>query len=291
MATISGTVSGLDGVAFSVAVDWGDGQTSDSDNGGQPFYFAAGTTSFTVNHYYSDPGDYTIVATVTPTDTTDNRAVTGSVGLSVNAVAPRVVLAVPPEPDGGYDPDTAYEFAATGYSPDGGTMDYLWTVYDPTNGSVTATYTGPTAQLTEAQAGCASVTVTDAGTGLATCVYSLTDLNNDNLSGLVWSTNPSALPTVTITETDTNQTVTAGAGSVATFDVQLQWAGGTQYWFPSVFYNTIDSSGAAPAGYVSTYGPQAVNFGDVVYNALTGMNTADGTVTVAVPRASAASGA
>ena len=76
VATISGTVSGLDGVAFSVAVDWGDGQTSDSDNGGQPFYFAAGTTSFTVNHYYSDPGDYTIVATVTPTDTTDNRAVT-----------------------------------------------------------------------------------------------------------------------------------------------------------------------------------------------------------------------
>ena len=32
-ATLSGTVSGLDGVAFSVAVDWGDGQTSAGDSG------------------------------------------------------------------------------------------------------------------------------------------------------------------------------------------------------------------------------------------------------------------
>ena len=150
-ATLGGTVSGLDGAAFSVTVNWGDGQSSDSDNPNdntQPFYFTAGTTSFSVSHYYADPGNYTVVVTVTPTDTTDSRAVTGSVGLTVSAVAPQVVLAVPPEPDGGYYPDTAYDFAATGYSPDGGTMDYLWTVYDPANGNVTATYTGPSVQLT-----------------------------------------------------------------------------------------------------------------------------------------------
>ena len=90
-----------------------------------------------------------------------------------------------------------------------------------------------------------------------------------------------SLPTVTITEADPSQTVTAPG--VATFDVHAQWAAGTQYWFPSVFYNTIDSSGSAPAGYDSTYGPQQVELGQAVYNALTGMYTADGTVTVSVP--------
>ena len=41
-ATLSGTVSGLNGAAFSVTVNWGDGTSSDSDNNSQPFYFAAG---------------------------------------------------------------------------------------------------------------------------------------------------------------------------------------------------------------------------------------------------------
>ena len=81
-ASVSGTVSNLDGAAFNVTVVWGDGQSGDSDNGGQPFYFAAGTTSFSVNHYYSDPGNYTVVVTVSPTDAADTREAGGSVRTS-----------------------------------------------------------------------------------------------------------------------------------------------------------------------------------------------------------------
>ena len=44
-ARVSGTVYGLDGAAFTVAVRWGDGQS-------EQFYFAAGATSFNVSHYY-----------------------------------------------------------------------------------------------------------------------------------------------------------------------------------------------------------------------------------------------
>ena len=75
IASVSGTLSNLDAAAFSVNVVWGDGQSGDSDNGGQPFCFAAGTTSFTVSHYYNTVGTYTLDVTVTPTDANDNRQV------------------------------------------------------------------------------------------------------------------------------------------------------------------------------------------------------------------------
>ena len=108
-ATLSGTVSGLNGAAFSVTVNWGDGTSSDSDNNSQPFYFAAGTTSFSVSHYYGNCGSYTISnITVTASDGRQLSLYTaGGTGLplTVNAVVPIVYLDPPlPELAGGLRP-------------------------------------------------------------------------------------------------------------------------------------------------------------------------------------------
>ena len=39
---------------------------------------------------------------------------------------------MPPVPVGGLDPGSEYTVGATGYSPDGGTMNYQWTLPDGT---------------------------------------------------------------------------------------------------------------------------------------------------------------
>ena len=79
--------------SFSVSVDWGDGQSGDTKNGGQPFYFAAGSSSspFSVshrfmldstagqvnvdsaNHWATASESYQIGVTVFPTDSSDGR--------------------------------------------------------------------------------------------------------------------------------------------------------------------------------------------------------------------------
>ena len=105
----------------------------------------------------------------------------------------------------------------------------------------------------------------------------------------MWSTNPSWLPTLSVTETDTNQTVSVGG--VAGFDVHAQWAAsswgtsGQGPWLPlvlnmTVYYDTVDPSGSAPADYESTDGPQPVTFGTPSYNATTGMYTAEATIQI-----------
>ena len=285
-ATLSGTVSGLNGAAFSVTVNWGDGKSSDSDNNSQPFYFAAGATSFSVSHYYGNCGSYTISnITVTASDGRQLSLYTaGGTGLplTVNAVVPIVYLDPPPELAGGLDPGTQYTVSAYGVSPDPESVSYQWVLPDgtarPPCRPRSRWPTGQSSTVRKSRSGetnmtTVNVTVSSGGAGMV-------NLGDPNFSqGFVDDT--ASLPTVTITEADPSQTATAPG--VATFDVHAQWAAGTQYWFPSVFYNTIDSSGSAPAGYVSTYGPQQVDLGQTVYNALTGMYTADGTVTVSVP--------
>ena len=283
-ASLSGTVSGLNGAAFSVTVNWGDGQSGDSDNGGQPFYFAAGTTSFSVNHYYGNCGSDTISnITVTASDGRQLSLYTaGGTGLplTVNGVAPIVYLD-PPLPAGeNYDPGTQYTVSAYGVSPDPSSVSYQWVLSDGTALAATPTtltladgtvLNGSEVQVWGDQYGGVNVTVSSGGAAR------MVNLGNPNFSqGFVDDT--ASLPAVTITETDPNQTVTAPG--VATFDVQAQWAAGTQYWFPSVFYNTIDASGAAPAGYVSTYGPQQVCFGQANYDSATGTWSEDATITV-----------
>ena len=126
-ASVSGNVSNLNGAAFSVSVDWGDGQSGDCGNGGQPFYFAAGTTSFSISHYYNTVGGYTLDVTAAASDgrqVEDNT----SVSLTVVGVVPKVILIEPPEPPDGYDPNTEYTVSAVAYSPDSGSLSYQWTL-------------------------------------------------------------------------------------------------------------------------------------------------------------------
>ena len=281
VATLKGTVSGLDGAAFSVTVVWGDGQTSDSDNGGQPFYCAAGTTTFLVTHYYAVPGDFTLDVTATAADgrqVEDNS----SVSLNVTPAAPSVILDPPPVPEGGFaqHPDSEYTVSAEAFSADPASLTYEWTLEGTTvlsTGSSSVTVTG--AEYDD-------VWLTVGSSGGATTV---TLCDPTQTIGVVEGL--PAAPTLTITESDANQMVFEG--DVATFDVHATWAAWTmsplgtasQGWWvssasPNVYYSTMDASGAAPADYVSTRGPWPVAFGNVTYDSATGMYSADGTITV-----------
>jgi RHS repeat-associated protein len=285
-ATLSGNVSGLDGAAFSVNVDWGDGTfNSDSDNGGQAFYFGPGSTvldgatSFGVSHYYASSGSFTpqVTVSVVPSqmDQGDQRQATASVGVDPGAAAPQVFVAISPTPTSPeLDPGTTYDLTAEAFSPDPSTMNYSWAVYDR-EGNKIATYTDAGQKLTGAEL---QNTVLTAYNSVAPTNICFGDTNN--LMGL----NPTVtLPTLTITESDPGGMVYAG--DYAHFDVQAEWAAPASdqchlFWQPAVFYNTVDSSGSAPTAYQSTRGPQAVSFGSPVYDSATNTYSEDGTVTV-----------
>ena len=238
-ASVSGNVSNLNGAAFSVNVDWGDGQSGDTDNGGQPFYFAAGTTSFSISHYYNTVGGYTLDVTAAASDgrqVEDNT----SVSVTVVGVVPKVVLIEPPEPPDGWDPNTEYTVSAMAYSPDSGSLSYQWTLE-----GTTVLSTGDSVTITGAEFDDVWLTVSS-GAGPATTV-ALSDPNNS--MGVFTSAPP--LSAVTITETDTGGMVFEG--DVATFHVHAEWT-----WpagRPTVFYSTMDPSGAAPTDYVSSARP------------------------------------
>ena len=84
---VSGDVSGLDGGAFTVKVDWGDGA------GTQSFLFAAGQTSFSVRHCYDGPtGTCSISLSVVPTDNSDQREADYTTGTSLIDPGPVVTL-------------------------------------------------------------------------------------------------------------------------------------------------------------------------------------------------------
>ena len=146
VATLKGTVSGLDGAAFSVTVVWGDGQTSDSDNGGQPFYCAAGTTTFLVTHYYAVPGDFTLDVTATAAD---GRQVEDNSSVSLN-VTPACAVGDPrsaPRSGGRFaqHPDSEYTVSAEAFSADPASLTYEWTLEGTTvlsTGSSSVTVTG-----------------------------------------------------------------------------------------------------------------------------------------------------
>ena len=169
-ASVSGNVSNLNGAAFSVNVDWGDGQSGDTDNGGRPFYFAAGTTSFSISHYYNTVGGYTLDVTAAASDgrqVEDNT----SVSLTVVGVAPKVILIEPPEPPDGWDPNTQYTVSAVAYSPDSGSLSYQWTLE-----GTTVLWTGASVTITGAEFDDVWLTVSS-GAGPATTV-ALCDPNN-----------------------------------------------------------------------------------------------------------------
>ena len=107
---------------------------------------------------------------------------------------------------------------------------------------------------------------------MAATTVALCDPNNS--MGVFTSVPP--LSTVTITESDTGGMVFEG--DVATFHVHAEWTWAAGR--PTVFYSTMDPSGAAPTDYVSSRGPQAVAFGAATYDSDTGTWSADATIQV-----------
>ena len=91
VATLSDTVSGLDGAAFTVKVNWGDGGDAEE------FPFAAGASSFSVQHYYdpstangTDPYHATVTVTASdrrPPSNTDDIDIAGQSVVTVGVTA------------------------------------------------------------------------------------------------------------------------------------------------------------------------------------------------------------
>ena len=216
-------------------------------------------------HYRNaSSGVYPITVTAA---TSDGRQVEDntSVSLTVVGVVPKVILIEPPEPPDGWDPNTEYTVSAVAYSPDSGSLSYQWTLE-----GTTVLSTGASVTITGAEFDDVWLTVSS-GAGPATTV-ALSDPNNS--MGVFTSVPP--LSTVTITESDTGGMVFEG--DVATFHVHAEWT-----WFagrPTVFYSTMDPSGATPTDYVSSDGPQAVAFGAATYDSDTGTWSADATIEV-----------
>jgi len=102
-ATLSGTVSGLDGAACILSVDWGEGLPEES------FAFAADTGLFTVSHYYDDPGGTfagtrAIGVTVTSIESEPRTASATTSAILVNS-GPTVMIAGVP---GGFNRSHAH---------------------------------------------------------------------------------------------------------------------------------------------------------------------------------------
>jgi hypothetical protein len=265
VAALTGAIGGLDGVPFTVSVDWGQGQTPSSAS------FAPGSaiyqgTSFSMSHYYDDAGGTFASAfgpTVTVT-TSDGRSVTyGMPAVQGVSPAPAVQISMPQLVDmgnsvtasaivndpGQYETFT-YSWQAWLKSPMG------WTLREVTSGS-SATINFPTDSSEPGDHVEADLQVTNAE-GVTTSVASsvFVDPSGDPPIG---SNAIVDTPTVTVTEIDPGATVVAGTS--AQFDIHLDpGPAGTIKGIVTVWYSTKDGSATSPTNYQST-GEQSWEFG------------------------------
>ena len=126
------------------------------------------------------------------------------------------------------------------------------------------------------------MTVSDTG---GTTLVDLGDIN-DGLSGLVGNSSGDALMAADVFDHGDRHQPDGFRGGRGPFrrkgpvDAELQ--GGPPVPVVSdmtVYYETLDTSGAAPVDYQSTYGPRRVTLA-VTYDSATGTYTADGTIPV-----------
>ena len=270
--SVSGSVSGLDGVAFTVSVDWGDGGDAED------FRFAAGATSFDVSHLYDTAvGTCPVTVTVTPTDQSDAREASAATSVNVYDPGPTVTMTGFPQ-----DTGSPCSLVAAGYEwwnpdPPPNYYTYHWAAADVyISDQAEADFPADGGQISldaAIQSGVGYLTVTDGfGSGTTTRV-----------SANQWYAVPSAVPpgpTVSIQETDTGGMVFEG--DAANFDIHVD-AGTSEPTSPlTVDYRTMDGSGVAPTDYQSTNGPVQVTFqpGDFSYDQASGDWIADKTFSI-----------
>ena len=161
VVVLAGNVSGLDNAGFTLYVTWGDGQSGDCGNGGQPFCFAAGTTQFAVTHVYMLNGSNTTVSTLPDGEATAAETFSISAGLVADDgrgtdpenPATTTVAVLDPEPlvhiDATPDGSGGYYFVATGYEPWDPGASFTSTPYQWNTPDVSAT--GPSLTLNAQQ--------------------------------------------------------------------------------------------------------------------------------------------
>ena len=287
VVVLAGNVSGLDNAGFTLYVTWGDGQSGDCGNGGQPFCFAAGTTQFAVTHVYMLNGSNTTVSTLPDGEATAAETFSISAGLVADDgrgtdpenPATTTVAVLDPEPlvhiDATPDGSGGYYFVATGYEPWDPGASFTSTPYQWNTPDVSAT--GPSLTLNAQQ-------WQDALSGGGT----LTFTDENGAAGVIGANTWLGLPSIPPSPTETISAADPGGmvfeGDVAHFDVHME---STVYWtllpeMPAVYYNTVDAAGVAPTDYQSTRGPQVAELGPATYgyDSATQMYTADYTIAV-----------
>ncbi len=265
IAIVSGSVGNLDGAAFTVTVDWGDGEDGQAD--AENFSFAAGETNFNVSHYYL--AKTSTGATTTPSGYEDlgfTASETFAIGLTVTSADGRTAATSPDNApsvtltDSGpsvYVVETSRE-PSEEWMEDGG--NFRAVANDPGNPAASFSYewvSGWPEDLVDL--GELDTAAIDAATysgmvssGQGGVIVTSSDGAATYWAGEGWWRTPSATtePTATIAETDTNQTVSAG--QTATFDINVNWAGSDASTL-TVYYQTVDgtSNGTGTVGAVS----------------------------------------
>ncbi len=240
------SISNLDGAAFTVEVDWGDGGAAET------YSFAAPTnaweaTPFTVAHYYETAtGTCSVGVTVTASD--GRTASPDPNPASVNACDPGPVVTIAATSDG----NGGWYLSAGAYEPwdqDATFPTFQWNTPDVTSTGNTVAFTQQEWSDLTAQS---TLTVTD-GNGAATTVSAIDQYGQDAWLEM-WPAPPQQ-PMVTITESDTGQTVQAG--QAATFDIHVDW-GSTFSSSITVYYETVDGTAKDGIDYQWARGAQSV---------------------------------
>ncbi len=262
LATLPVNISNLYGAAFTVTVDWGDG------NPAEKFGFAGGedSASVTLTHLYNaGNGTRTISAEVTPTDPSDTRQASATTPVTVYDPGPLISTAGTPDSNA----DGGYSFVATAFEPwdANAVLTYQWTTPDLSSTQTSVAFTAQ--ELTDAISGGGTLTVTD-GAGVSTTVPACD-----------WGASLPApiMPTVSISESDPNQTVLEGGK--ANFDIHVNWPQEDQVPKITVYYETVDGTGTAPTDYASSDGvvPVSIPYGqsDATIQVATTPGVDDGT--------------
>ena len=240
VATLSGSLPNIDGAAFTLSVNWGDGADPES------FQYAAGTSIFSVNHYYpqdSEPS-YSIHADVL---SSDGRTADADTQTNVVSLPPSVVI--DGLPAGSLD-TTTYTLTPVVWDPRQVITGYTWwaSSQDPVSRQEG---TGATFNF-QAIAGVTyevGLTALDGDMQIARTAVMAGD------PGCQWTPDT---PTLSVSETDPGGMVLEGG--VATFDIHLDPGANGVTGPVTVYYNTVDGSGQAANDYQSTYGPQRLVF-------------------------------